>query len=102
MKLIEALKNIEKNKAGELFFSDILDYVRSIKSGENEVFDLATLDLLSEFIEQTEKHLEDMQKKCYKAVNELENAEVKNASNSKGKRGPSSKGTSKKTRPRNK
>ena len=102
MKLLEALKNIEKNKAGELFFSDILDYVRSIKDGENEVFDLVTLDLLSNFIESTEMYLEEMQKKCYNAVTELENSEIKSESNSKSKRGSSSKGTGKKARPRSK
>ena len=85
-----------------MFFSDILDYVRSIKDGENEVFDLVTLDLLSSFIQDTETHLEEMQKRCYDAVSKLENSEIKSESNNKGKRGSTSKGASKKARPRSK
>ena len=79
MNVNEAIQALEKNKAAELFFSDIIDYVISVQSGENEVFDLRTLDLIQEDISFCLKFLEDKKQTCYDEVIKINKLEIKNA-----------------------
>lgn len=85
MKLTEAIKELEKNKAAELFFSDIIDYVISIRDGENEIFDLRSLDLISSNIDKCLEFLESNKKTCYDAVDKISNLEIKNETRSRKK-----------------
>ena len=85
MKLTEAIQSLEKNKASELFFSDIIDYVNSIKQGENEVFDLKTLDLIEDSINESIKFLEEKKKNCYDTVQKISNFEIKNGNTTRKK-----------------
>ena len=77
MKLTEALQELEKNKASELFFSDIIDYVVSIKEGENEIFDINTLELIEDSIIKSLEFLEANKKDCYDKVTKISNLEIK-------------------------
>jgi len=85
MKLLDAIQELEKNKAAELFFSDILDYVNSIKDGENEIFDINTLDLIEDSIVKCSEFLEKSKKACYASVTKLSNLEIKNETKRKRK-----------------
>jgi len=102
VKLTEAIKELEKNKAAELFFSDIIDYVSSIKDGENELFDITTLDIISSSLEECLKFLEDKKKSCYDNVNKISNLEIKNESKSRAKRTTSTKKAAPKSKRRSK
>ena len=95
MNVNQAIQELEKNKAAELFFSDIIDYVISVQNGENEVFDLRTLDLIQEDITNCLKFLEDRKKSCYDAVVKINKLEIKNDTTKRktsGKRGPQKRG----------
>jgi hypothetical protein len=85
VKLLDAIQELEKNKASELFFSDILDYVNSIKDGENEIFDINTLDLIEDSIIKCSEFLEKNKKACYASVTKISNLEIKNETNRKRK-----------------
>lgn len=102
MKLLDAIKNLEKNKAAELLFSDIIDYVNSIKDGDNELFDLRTLDLVESNIQECLKFLELKKKSCYDNVKKLSNLEIKDDTKNRSTRKPPSGKTDTKSKRRSK
>ena len=91
MNVTEAIKKLEESKASELFFSDIIDYVTSIQNGDNEVFDLATLDLIQSNINATLEFLSIKKQESYDAVINIGKMEIQDGDKSKRGKGSSAK-----------
>jgi len=82
MNIKEAIYEIEKNKACELFFSEIIEYVQSISGGEVDVLDSDDLHYITESAKSLINSLEEKRKVCYDTVVNLQKMEIKNVSKS--------------------
>jgi len=78
MNIKQVIYEIEKNKACELFYSEIIEYVQSINKGEPEVFDSDILPFIDEAVTSLINTLEEKRKTCYDTVINLQNIEIKN------------------------
>ena len=80
MKLKEAISELEKNKACELFYSEIIEYIISVREGDPEVIiELDTISLITKEIDSLIKYLDTHRKQCFNNVKSLQNLEIKNA-----------------------
>jgi len=62
MNIKQAIYEIEKNKACELFYSEIIEYIQSVNEGEIEVLDSDVLPYITEAVNSLVNSLEEKRK----------------------------------------